>query len=305
MEARRLSIMLPLLALLIAVLMLSNLACGGELPAEENGGKAPENGQEIEQDEGVAEGPLAATVEAMKVVSYRVEGEISFNLLEPEVPGAEPVFKGGVGMPYKAEHQAGGGTSKSHMLIDLKNMDTSDMPPALIPEGKSQETFLADGVFYCQDPEGWHQVPFDPSEVLLDMNVMGLLPEDVINWVEHAETVTPAEEDAEVASYVLKPGSAYLQAVKEAAQKLYAGEEWKKKEQELQGLEKVLPSFNVYVVVYKESKRIEEVEFFYEGKVTDLTGPLGEDDAMADMSFQVSGFLLYKGYGEPVQITLP
>jgi len=57
----------------------------------------------------------------------------------------------------------------------MPEMSSSGPPlPALLPEVSLQETYKVDDLFYFQDPEGWHSMPYDPSGALLDINIFGL-----------------------------------------------------------------------------------------------------------------------------------
>ena len=300
MKKRRCLLLLPV-ALITLALVLGG--CGNAKPAEEGG-----NGQEEVVQPGNGETDLLS--EALQAMedegSYRITGELDFTFLVPSASLGQPVVQGAAGIPYEAEHQAEEGTRKSRMVMKMSEaaIDQS-VPPALLPEVSKQETFLIDGLFYYEDPAGWQNMAYDPSEALLDMNVLGLLPEDVLNWLLYAETAEPADEMAGSVGYQVTLGNKYYQAMKEQAQKLYVGEEWNKKMTALNNLESILPSMNVYAVIDKQSKHIEEVQFAYAGMVTHLAGPLPEDSPFGDMTFYFSSTLIFSDYGAALDIQAP
>ncbi|NPV60780.1 MAG: hypothetical protein HPY75_14115 [Actinobacteria bacterium] len=292
--------LLVAVALLVLGAILSG--CGEARPGQ---GATQEGGGEEARPDGGEKTFFSQVLEEMSAASYRVKGELNFTLLNyaASAGGLAPI--GWAGIPYEAEHQAEKGAQRSRMVMKMTEATVDEVPPALLPEGEAQETFLAAGKLHYQDPTGWHSVPFDPSEALLSMNMMGLLPDDVLNWIAYAESAEPAEETDDIAAFQIKLGDKYYQAMKDLAQKLYTGDQWTAKQAELDDLKEILSSVNVYVVINKQSKLIEEVQFAYAGRVTHLTGPLPEDSPFADMSFDLSGTLFFADYGAPVVIQLP
>lgn len=296
-------------ALVLALTLAAGIAlCGCGKKAGPERETSPEGGEPQKVTSTVD--PLF--VESLQVMlgetSYHISGELDLEFqIYTSTPGeGKPYQPAPAGIPYEAFHVSKAGESASKVVLATDKMAVDEnVPPSLLPLETGNAFFLVDGLYYWEDPSGWQSEPYNPVEAMLCLNLRGLMPEDILNWLSFAESALPVVEDEEVIGFEVKLGEKYLQGLKAQAQEALEGEALEDALYALQAVEKLLPSVNILALVKKETKRISEIQFGYQGYFSDILKGLPEDSPLKELGFFYSSSLVYDGYGSAYNLQPP
>ncbi|WP_287153668.1 hypothetical protein [Candidatus Solincola tengchongensis] len=295
--------------LLAGISLIAVLAIGGCGKAGREGESA--SGEESQGAEAlVGDALFQEVVNAMQgEISYRISAELD---LQFQIPSAslgktgQPYIAAPAAVPYEAFHLSKAGKSGSKAILKVDQMAVDEgVPPALLPGEMGNVFYLISGTYYWEDPSGWHAEPYDPVGSLPNLNLRGLMPEDVMNWLVYAESAEAVEEKDNAVGYQVTLGEKYLKGLKEQAQKSLSGDHLSKAIHNLKVVEKLLPAMGLFVVVDKDAKRITEVQFAYGGHFSDVFVDLPEDSPFKEMGFFYSSFMIYDSYGSQFDIQPP